>query len=81
MPSKGLENKIHNTYETLIKKAGLSSKQLLYQHFDFHSECHVNSEPMMDLIEQRIFPEQIEHGGIFYETVRVVEEKFNNLVT
>jgi hypothetical protein len=81
MPSKGLEEKIHTMYEALINKSGLSSKQLIYQHFDFHTECSENSTPLMDLIENHIFPLQIKNGGIFYETIRVVAETCDGIVS
>ena len=35
-------------FESIHRQTNL--KQVMYRHFDFHSECSENSQPMMDFI-------------------------------
>ncbi len=64
-------------YEELITMSGILEKQINYRHFDFHVECHKNSDPMMELVEKFVFPTNIEKSGIFAKTFRVVTENIN----
>jgi hypothetical protein len=48
-----------------------------YKHFDFHVQCHKNSDPMMDLVEKFVCPTNILKSGIFTKTFRVVTEKID----
>ena len=52
-------------YEKLIQESGLLNERVNYYHFDFHEECEQNSEPMMDYIKQKLYPNHIKQMGIF----------------
>ena len=41
-------------YEDMIARCNLD--YLSYKFFDFHNECHENSQPLIDLVEKDIFP-------------------------
>ena len=62
---KGKENTLKSRYESIMKQTNL--KQAQYFYFDFHLECAENSDPMMHMLKSKVYPEQIEPGGIFCE--------------
>lgn len=66
MPGKGLENKIHTMYEDMLKEAAFSDKLLEYKHLDFHKECAKNSDPLLDYINDFVYPDHIQTEGIFH---------------
>jgi SacI homology domain len=49
------ENMLKNRYEDLINRSDLLKKQVMYKFFDFHVECHKNSDPMMELVDNFVF--------------------------
>jgi len=65
---------LKNRYEEMMQNSGIQNKQVTYKHFDFHVECHKNSEPMMELVENFVFPTNVAQSGIFAKTFRVITE-------
>jgi len=71
------EKMLKTRYEEMISTCGLKDKQLKYKYFDFHVQCHKNSDPLMELVEKFVFPTNIEKSGIFSKTFRVVTENIS----
>jgi len=57
-------------YEEMLTQCKLD--YVSYKFFDFHHECHENSNPMSDLVEQRIFPNNCSTAGIFCKSIRLI---------
>lgn len=68
-------------YEQLMHLSKFSVKQVEYYWFDFHKECHENSKPMSQLVDEVIYPHHMENAGFFSATQRVVSENFNGIET
>lgn len=43
----------------------LRGDEFSYYHFDFHSECSGNSDPMMDYLKSLVLPNHMEKIGLF----------------
>ncbi len=41
--------------------------QVEYIHFDFHAKCKANSEPLLDLVNQELWPLYLESQSIYCE--------------
>ena len=59
------EKMLKTRYEEIFEKCGIKDKQLTYKYFDFHVECHKNSDPLMELVDNFVFPSNVEQAGIF----------------
>ena len=71
--SKGKENTLKQRYEAIMTQTNL--KQAQYFYFDFHQECEENSDPMMHMLQTKVFPQQIEPGGIFCEHQYILRQE------
>lgn len=62
---------VKNDNEVMLKKryeemvAECKLPYLTYRFFDFHNECHENSEPMIAVVETEIWPKSISKTGLF----------------
>ena len=43
-----------------------------YFHFDFHKECHENSDPMMEFLRNLVLPERMQQMGLFIQRNDIV---------
>lgn len=41
-------------------------------HFDFHAECAKNTDPLLEMVDNFIWPEYINKMGIFKQTNSVI---------
>lgn len=54
-------------YEEMVAECKLPF--VTYRFFDFHNECHENSDPMIAVVENEIWPRSISRTGLFYMTM------------
>ena len=65
---------VKNDNEVMLKKryeemvAECKLPYLTYRFFDFHNECHENSEPMIAVVETEIWPKSISKTKLFLMT-------------
>ena len=66
--NRGLEKTLYEKQNSIMEETELFSKHLVeYYHFDFHSECHENSDPMLDYLKQMILPAHMNQIGMFVQ--------------
>ena len=59
--SKGLEKVLFERQEmVMIDTNLLRGDEYDYYHFDFHKECHENSDPMMEFLKNLILPSHMD---------------------
>ena len=55
--NKGLERILYERQDVLMMDTNLlRNNEVEYYHFDFHHECGVNSDPMLDFLRNMILP-------------------------
>ena len=52
----------------------LRGEEFDYYHFDFHSECSQNSDPMMDYLKSLVLPAHMDKIGLFVQRNDIVSE-------
>ena len=60
-----MERLLLDSYEKLLNTSGFKKEQLSYFHFDFHQECAKNTDPLLEMVDNYIWPEFISKMGIF----------------
>ena len=59
----------------------LQNNEYDYFHFDFHAECHHNSDPCMEFLKNLVLPNYLSSIGLFVQRNDIVEEVSNNGTT
>lgn len=73
--NKGLEKILYERQEMIMLDTNLlRSDEYDYYHFDFHKECHENSEPMMNFLKNLVLPAHMEQIGLFIQRNDIVQE-------
>ena len=69
---------LKNRFEDMVARVALP--YISYKFFDFHNECHENSQPFIDLVDNFIFPKNCASSGLFCKTFRLVTENCQSRV-
>ena len=73
--NKGLEKILYERQEMIMLDTNLlRSNEYDYYHFDFHKQCHENSEPMMNYLKNLVLPAHMEQIGLFVQRNDIVQE-------
>ena len=77
-----MEKALKERFEVMCDESCLvEQNRLVYKFFDFHHECHKNTNPMIQLIESEFYPNLLKNYGIFESMSTVKELRTGNLVT
>lgn len=56
-PNRGLEKTLYETQDIVMMETNLlGSNDVDYFHFDFHTHCSSNSDPMMNFLRSVVLP-------------------------
>ena len=65
-----MEKLVEDSYKDLVLKANLH--YLEFYCFDFHTRCHDNSEPMIDLIKEILTANILTPSQLYQQTTQVI---------
>ena len=65
---------LKNRYEEMLTLCKGQLDYVTYKFFDFHHECHVDSAPMSNLVNNFVYPNNLVNTGIFCEDYRLIQE-------
>ena len=72
---KGLERTLFERQHAVMAETNLlGGQEIDYYHFDFHTECKENSDPMLEFLRVRVLPNHMERIGLFVMRNDIVEE-------
>ena len=74
-----MEKMLEDRFVELMKASDL--KMLEFYPFDFHIQCHKNSDPLIEQIKYILMPNILEPSKLFQQTIRVVVEEQDGIKT
>ena len=80
--NRGLEKTLYDRQEMIMMDTNLlQNNEYDYFHFDFHAECHHNSDTCMEFLKNLVLPDYLGSIGLFVQRNDIVEEVSNNGTT
>ena len=73
--NKGIERPLYTMQRKVMDAIDIEKNAVKYYHFDFHSECHLNSNAMMQFCQEDLLARHLGDIGIFVQTNYIVSEK------